>query len=236
MKLLFSFVCLSLWHVVTTASNTTRRLGWWHGNDDDDDDEACPIVTTVSELDLDAYASAPWYVHEQAVTTYLPAENNFCVTARYTPLERRTFWGYTIRVDNRAKNPANEEEDVGGILYAVQDSHEPGRLKVAPGVLPPFLAGPYWILDYAESTTDREGHALVIGGQPSVRTENGCRTRNRWITSSGGLWIFTRSPVRNDELVERLRNRLATEFGLDVTVLNPVDHSDAELCGYNAGD
>ena len=119
-------------------------------------------------------------------------------------------------------------------MYAAQSNpdNEPAKLEVAPGFLPRWFAGPYWILDYQEETDGLEGYALIIGGQPNVKTENGCRTKNRWITSSGGLWIFTRSPVRNEELVTMVKTKAAQEFGLDITVLNAVDHSDSELCGY----
>ena len=215
--------------VAASKSVYGRRLG------ESDDDEACPEISTFANFDrqaLEAYTSAKWYVHEQAVTTYLPKENNYCVTAEYEILPRKTFWGYTIRVNNNAKNLQGDE--FGGILYATQSDpkNEPAKLKVAPGFLPQFFAGPYWILDYQEEKDGKEGYALIVGGQPNVRTENGCKTKNRWITSSGGLWIFTRNSVRNDELVAMVKSKAANEFGLDVTVLNRVDHTDPNLCGY----
>lgn len=198
-------------------------------------DELCPVISTFPGFDdkaLASYTSGTWYVHEQAVTTYLPEENNYCVTVQYELIGRRTFWGYTIRVNNRAKNV--EGEDFGGRLYAAQTDkrNAPAKLEVAPGFLPRFLAGPYWILDYQEESEFGEGYALIIGGQPNVRTENGCRTKNRFITSSGGLWIFTRGQVRNEALLSMVRTKAEQEFGLDVTVLNTVDHTDKELCGY----
>lgn len=199
-------------------------------------EEACPEIKTFDGFDdraLAAYTTGTWYVHEQAVTTYLPEENNYCVTAEYELIGRRTFWGYTIRVNNRAKNLQGEE--FGGRLFAAQTDKDnaPAKLEVAPGFLPRFFAGPYWILDYAETSEFGEGYALIVGGQPSVRTENGCVTKNRWITSSGGLWIFTRSRVRNEELVAMVKTKAQEEFGLDVSVLNVVDHTDTNLCEYN---
>eukprot|EP00977_Amphora_coffeiformis_P022522 scaffold10926_cov163-Amphora_coffeaeformis.AAC.7 len=228
MKVSNSLYSIGLW----LASAQGRLVGL--ANDGEGDDEACSDITTLADFDLDAYASSKWYVHEQAVTAYLPKENNYCVTAEYTVMNHRTFWGYKVRVKNSAKNINGEE--FGGILYAAQNNDEPAKLKVAPGFLPQFLAGPYWILDYQEATAEQEGYALIIGGQPNVRRENGgCATKNRWITSSGGLWIFTRSTVRNQTLIDTLRERLANQYGLDVTVLNPVDHSDAALCGTDGG-
>ena len=226
MKLLFN---LAIYFSLFSSRGTLvhgRRLG---------DADECPEISTFVGFDrtaLESYTSGKWYVHEQAVTTYLPEENNFCVTAEYELIGRTTFWGYTIRVNNLAKNVDGDE--FGGRLYALQSDpdNEPAKLKVAPGFLPQFLAGPYWILDYQEAQDGQEGYALIVGGQPNVRTDNGCKTQNRWITSSGGLWIFSRSPVRNEALVTMVKNKAQNDFGLDVTILNPVDHSNTELCGY----
>lgn len=220
-NLLVSITVLGFAEGIRGRRQASRHL--WHN-----DEEACPEISTLEDFDVVSYTSAKWYVHEQAVTTYLPEENNFCVTAEYEILDQTTFWGYDIRVNNSAKNLDGDE--FGGILYAFQSDPEdtPAKLKVAPGFLPQFFAGPYWVLDYQEE----EGYALIIGGQPNVRTENGCKTKNRWITSSGGLWIFSRSHVRNETLVSIVKDKAENEFGLDVTILNPVDHSDVVLCGY----
>lgn len=216
-----------------------RRLG-----EDSDDVKPCPKITTDPAFDMEAlktYVSKRWFVHEQAVTTYLPIERNYCVTAEYKLLPSKTFWGYSLEVNNKAKNA--DGEDFGGILYAAQtnENTEPAKLEVAPGFLPRFLAGPYWILEYQESdeTSGEEGYALIIGGQPTVRTPadgpgglpGGCKTKNRWITSSGGLWIFTRSPVRNETLIAEIKERAVETYDLDVNVLNPVSHTAVD-CEY----
>lgn len=229
MKLICSLIVTVVTLLAVTRAADGRRLGA------STNDEECPPIRVLPNFDsqaLEAYTSATWYVHEQAVTTYLPEENNNCATAEYEIMNRKTFWGYTIRVRNSAKNADGDE--FGGRLYAFQSDPdtEPAKLNVAPGFLPKWFAGPYWILDYQETQNGQEGYALIVGGQPNVRTENGCKTNNRWITSSGGLWIFTRSPVRNEELVTMVKNKAQNEFGLDVTILNPVDHTNQQLCGY----
>mmetsp|Transcript_3469 Transcript_3469/g.9874 ORF Transcript_3469/g.9874 Transcript_3469/m.9874 type:complete len:232 (-) Transcript_3469:74-769(-) len=197
------------------------------------EEEACPRIgknTNFNQESLAAYVSGEWYVHEQAVTTYLPEGRNYCVTASYKQIPR-TFWGYTIEVNNQAKN-ANGET-FGGILAAAQTNpqEDPSKLEVAPGFLPRFLAGLYWILEFQQEEEDGEEWALIVGGQPDVRTENGCKTKNRFITSSGGLWIFTRSSERNDDLIEKIKTIAVDKYELDTTVLNFVNQT-ASFCGY----
>merc|ERR1712013_707878 len=45
-----------------------------------------------------------------------------------------------------------------------------------------------------------------------------------------GLWIFSRSPVRDEALIESVRE-IASDAGFDITVLNDVSHED---CGDDA--
>ena len=113
-------------------------------------EETCPPArfTTDQDVVLEEYASKVWYVKEQAPTTYLPISRNFCVTAAYRLLDRPTpFWGYTIEVSNQAQDA--EGNRYGGTIYAAE-KNGPSKLEVAPGFLPRFLAGPYYIVDYNE--------------------------------------------------------------------------------------
>ena len=185
----------------------------------------CPTLTTVEGFDIEAYTDGTWYVQQQAETTYLRADRNFCVTADYTIRDEPTWpWGYTIDVNNRAEDINGNE--FGGKIFARQDgSDDPAKLKVVPGFLPPLFAGPYWIIAYEEG---ENGYALVSGGQPTIRTENGCKTGNNVFTSSGGLWILTRKSQRDDDLVEAVRT-MAKGFELDLTILNDVKQDN---CNY----
>ena len=188
-------------------------------------EETCPPArfTTDQDVVLEEYASKVWYVHEQAPTTYLPISRNFCVTAEYKLLDRPTpFWGYTIEVSNQAQDV--EGNRYGGTIYAAEKSG-PSKLEVAPGFLPRFLAGPYYIVDYNKG----EGYAIVVGGEPNVKSNGKCKTKNRWINSSGGLWIFTRESARNEDLILKVRNEAEKTFGLDTSILNRVDHTN---CNY----
>ena len=208
-----------------------RRLG--ENEEQNQQEENCPPARfkTKEDISLEEYTSRKWYVHEQAETTYLPKSRNYCVTAEYKLLDKPTpFFVYTIEVTNTAQDK-ERKSTYGGTIYAAEtNENDPSKLEVAPGFLPRFLAGPYWIVDYDET----EGYALVIGGSPQVRNkETGkCRTNNRWITSSGGLWIFTRESVRNDALIEKVKG-IAADLGLDTSVLNTVDHDN---CQYDEAD
>ena len=199
---------------------------------DPNEETSCPPAgfATAQNVDLEAYASNPWYVQEQAPTTYLPESRNYCVTASYKLLDEPTWpWGYSIEVTNKAQDL--QKNTYGGTIYAAQKDG-PSKLEVAPGFLPRFLAGPYYILDYQEEG-ELGGYALIIGGVPDYKSDNGrCRTNNKWINSSGGLWIFTREVNPDSALIDMVRQK-AENMGLDTTVLNVVDHSN---CDYEFDD
>ena len=198
--------------------------------------QACLPVTTVENFDLDQYASAPWYVQQQAENTYTSREQNRCVTAQYKRKEDtafswfrpRSWWGYTVDVFNYAENESGNS--IGGNLCADYDRNIPSQLKVAPCFLPKYFAGPYWIVDYREGD---DGYALISGGQPSnlVEGENSgcgadgnspcCKTGDG--INNSGLWIFTRQPNPSDALVEEVR-AIAKQKGFSTSVLFDVTH------------
>jgi len=74
--------------------------------------EECKEVTTISPFDQAAYASAPWYVQQQAVTQYLPTSRNYCTKAEYEVLDKATSpWGYTIKVKNSDADSSGKTRD-----------------------------------------------------------------------------------------------------------------------------
>lgn len=177
-------------------------------------EQTCKTVETVENFNVTEYASAPWYIHQQAVTRYSPIEQNYCTRAQYT-ISDSAIWGYTVAVNNEAENAGGEQ--FGGPLCALQQGDSASKLAVAPCFLPPKLfAGPYWVVAYNET----EGYALISGGQPTIPGEGaGCRTGTG--TNNAGLWIFSRSQERDDELIEKVRN-IAETAGFDLSVLNNV--------------
>ena len=138
-------------------------------------------------------------------------------------------------VFNQARDSSNAFRIQGGNLCAYQTNPdtdtEMAKLAVAPCFLPKRFAGPYWIVAYDEV----KGYALISGGQPDLPSYNsnnefmGCTT-GRGVNNSG-LWIFSRSFVRDEELVEEVMD-IAKGLGFDVSVLNDVDQS-ASLCGWS---
>lgn len=190
----------------------------------------CKVVETVEDFNITEYAQAPWYIHQQAENSYSPIEQNYCVRAKYIVPGGKVGWfGYSVEVNNQAQNEDGDE--FGGKLCAYQpDDEVPSKLAVAPCWLPKLFAGPYWIVAYNET----EGYALVSGGQPDEvvfdgngTTVVGCRTGTG--TNNAGLWIFSRSYVRNEELIETVRE-IARDAGFDTSVLNNVNQTN---CGWD---
>lgn len=152
-------------------------------------------------------------------TEYLPKSENYCVFAEYNLRERRTLLGYDIDVHNQAQTKDGKVVDSGNLLNAQIVDEKRGKLVVGPYFVPPFLAGPYWVVEYSEA----EGYALISGGAPTLEGNDGkCRT-GRGVNDSG-LWIFLRKEERDEALVAKVR-ALAEAKGFDVNVLNDVYHS-----------
>eukprot|EP00578_Thalassiosira_sp_NH16_P004098 CAMPEP_0181137158 /NCGR_PEP_ID=MMETSP1071-20121207/33563_1 /TAXON_ID=35127 /ORGANISM="Thalassiosira sp., Strain NH16" /LENGTH=209 /DNA_ID=CAMNT_0023223907 /DNA_START=544 /DNA_END=1173 /DNA_ORIENTATION=- len=189
--------------------------------------QTCKEVTTVENFDINAYASAKWYIQQQAVTAYQSESRNYCVSAEYTVKDRPSpVFGYTVGVHNRDGDANGNMRD--GNICAVSDPNTPSKLKVAPCFLPQSLAGPYWVVAYDETS----GYALVSGGQPTEVGENGgCRTGAG--VNNSGLWIFTRSQQRDEGLIDEVRN-IAEDAGFDLSVLNDVDQSNCDEQGFTS--
>ncbi len=192
----------------------------------------CPIVKTVENFDISEYASAKWYVHQQAEISYLPKDYNYCVSAQYTVREVATTpWGYTVDVLNQSQNKNGYKTK--SELCAYQTTASPSKLGVGKCWLAKSSTGPYWVVAYDET----EGYALVSGGQPKVPVDPndlslGCRTGTG--KNNSGLWIMSRSQERDENLITKVRT-IASEAGFDVTVLNDVVQTDCDVCKDNEG-
>lgn len=183
-------------------------------------EQQCKTVDTVSGFDLETYASRPWYIHQQAEIEYAPLEQNFCVKAEYTIRNSHTFWGYSVDVLNYAQDVNGAE--FGGPLCAFQEKENLSKLNVAPCFLPKIFSGPYWVVAYDED----QGYALISGGQPTIPSGDGCKTGDG--VNGSGLWIFSRSPTRDESLISTVR-AIAQDKGFDLSVLNDVQQ---EECVY----
>jgi len=173
----------------------------------------------MQNFDLTTFVSKTWYIQQQAETKYLPKTENYCVSAAYAILDKKTLLGYDVQVHNIAYEKDGKIHDSGNLIAAKIIDAKTGKLAVAPYFLPTFLAGAYWVIDYDES----DGYALISGGPPTLEGENGlCRTGSG--VNSAGLWIFTRQQTRNEDLVQKVR-QIAKRKGFDLSVLSDVDQS-----------
>ena len=99
--------------------------------------------------------------------------------------EKKSFGGYEVGVHNHAEEVDGTVHDSGDKICAKgTDDEDTANLKVVPCFLPTFLVGPYWVLAYDED----EGYALVSGGQPTIKTPDGCKNGSG--TNNSGLWMF----------------------------------------------
>lgn len=147
------------------------------------------------------------------------------------PPSSSVYAEYTIKSPNSlaVHNYANER-GVNDIIHDAQlcalindPAGDPGRLAVGPCLfffefLEQFIYGPYFIVAYDEA----EGYALVSGGSPTVPTKDGLCTTQRGFNNAG-LWVFSRSNVRNEALIQKVRG-IAVSKGFDVDVLEDVQH------------
>ena len=153
----------------------------------------------------------------------LPASRNYCVTAEYSR-KKSNLLGWQIAVDNRDQSADgtvhDSTSDLLGIgLCAKATNASAGKLEVGPCFVPPAFAGPYYVLKFDAA----EGWAVVVGGQPTIPTHGGlCQTSRH---SNNGLWIFSRKQQRNETVVS-LARQLITRNGIDVAVLNDIDHTN----------
>ena len=106
------------------------------------------------------------------------------------------------------ENGPNQIIHEANLCATVQDPvNNPGRLAVGPCFLMGFMYGPYFIVAYNEA----EGWALISGGSPTQPTKNGlCKTGTGF--NNAGLWIFSRSNVRDEALIAKVRG-VAVEKG-----------------------
>jgi len=209
----------ALAHLLVAATIMVAAAGTAVAEDD------CKAVKTQTGFNLAAYAAKPWYIQQQMATTYLPATEDYCVSAQYQILPKPTLLGYSVQVHNIAQEKDGTVHDSGDKICAYSaDAQDAAKLAVAPCLLPKVAAGPYWVLEYDES----EGYSLISGGQPTHKGTDGCRTGTG--VNDAGLWIFTRQQQRNDELVQKVRE-LAKNQGFDLSVLNDVNQTSCKPVG-----
>lgn len=187
----------------------------------------CPQVITQTDFNLSEYVRSSWYVHAQQPTSYLPVENNYCVVATYDVADKDknqiSVYNYARRksVDGKNVNARNMR-----LCASVNSCFNPSKLEVNLCWLPKFFAGPYWVLAAGPSPA-KYTWAIVSAGQPTERLLK--RGNDRRICGSSGLWLFSRSPQRNQTQID-MQLSLIRALGVRTDLLMPVIQKD---CAYS---
>ena len=192
----------------------------------------CPLVNTQTNFNLTEYVRDRWYIQQQQITTYLPLEENYCVTAKYNISDRKIlgYKGVVLNVYNYANlNKVNGEEanKHNQVLCArVPNKTNPSKLLVAPCFLPNVFAGDYWVVA-AGPTSDNYEWAIVSGGQPTVQYKDGCTTKTTG-SNGAGFWYFSRVPSASHSVIKKL-NKIAKSKGYTLSQLHNVTQAN---CSY----
>jgi len=197
----------------------------------------CKTVQTLDEFDIVQYASKKWYSHQQRPVQFNSETYFYCISAEYSFLDPSNAPfeplgienGFDIKVFNKGQdvdgNVVTSDDEIaeGGIpvpspLCAGQSVFEGDKnseLTIGFCAIPAlsFRQSNYWVLAYDEE----EGAALIAGGQPDTPNSNGDGLCT-YSDNIKGLWIFTRSPVRDEALIEKYRN-IARENGIDPSMM-----------------
>lgn len=176
-------------------------------------------ISTDPSFDIDQYAKGTWYVHQQTNPHYLWGSKDFCVHANYTKLETCNYFDFKISQYARDASGC-EFPDVD---YGVQTDEEAGKLAISPTNDRRRLTKPYWVVAHDQE----RGFAIVSTGQPYILIQPGLCMGGLFGLNDSRMWIYTRSPVRDDALLEEARC-IATRNGLDTSLLNDVDQTNCD--------
>jgi len=205
----------------------------------------CKTVQTLDEFEIEQYISKKWYSQQQRPVQFNSEALFYCITAEYSFLDSTDdplaiTNGFDVKVFNKG-------QDVDGNIFTSDDEFAEGGVPVPSGLcagqkvfdgdkdseltvgfcsISVFAFGPsnYWVLAYDEE----EGAALIAGGQPDTPNSNGDGLCT-YSDPISGLWIFTRSPVRNETLIEKYRG-IAIDNGIDPSMMKDVAQED---CAYS---
>merc|ERR1711939_142487 len=196
----------------------------------------CKPVTVQPNFNLTKFVGLhKWFIHKEMTIKYLPINERYCVVATYTQKDATHVKVHNYANLNHTNGPVDDSDvhvkSLGGICGISKDKTTPAKLEVGPcylSVISRFAFGPYWVV--AAGGLDCVGAdcpqpedyewALVSGGQPTHETAGGCTTGDG--INHSGLWIFTKSNVRNETLLEKIEG-IAKDKGFDTSVLKDVD-------------
>ena len=194
--------------------------------------QKCTIVNTQPNFNLTEYIRERWYIQKQQITSYLPLNENYCVTAKYNISDKKIigYKGVVLNVYNYAnlyKVNGKQANKYNQVLCArVPNKTNPSKLLVAPCFLPNVFAGDYWVIA-AGPESDNYEWAIVSGGQPTVRYKDGCTTKTDG-SNGAGFWYFSRVPMASNNVIKKL-NKIAKSKGYTLSQLHNVTQKN---CSY----
>lgn len=202
------------------------------------DKPICQALDVQTDVDLDEWTRATWYIQEQQVNGYQPMEDLYCVAATYargTGARVPFFRGKVISVYNYANvgvvnGPLTPGVAGNQTLCArLKDPSQPGKLSVAPCFLPNALSGPYWIIAIGKSADGKYDWAIVIAGEPTEADGTGCTTKTEGINGAG-LWLLSRRPVAPAATISAMKDALEAQ-GVSTMQLRKVEQKDCLYTG-----
>lgn len=200
-------------------------------------DASCPSVETVGSknFNLTEWVRKTWYIQEQQIVQYQQPKDFYCVAATYD-LRGDTvpfFHGTVVTVYNYANvgavNGPNQNANNMTLCGRAVNEQDTSKLAVAPCFLPNILAGPYWVIGIGEQRSGEYDWAVVIGGEPSVKWDDGCTTKEEG-TNGAGLWLFSREPMASKEDMNAM-HALLEKKGIARSRLHTVAQAGCKYAG-----
>lgn len=184
-------------------------------------------------VNLTEYIRKTWYIQKQQINGYQPRNSLNCVLATYNidtyskvPFFNKTVLSVYNYANINGVNGLNENN--GSILCArVKNDTQPEKLLVAPCFLPNLFGGPYWIVAAGPISNNYEW-SIVIGGQPTVKYNDTCTTKEYGINNSG-LWLLSRERQLNKTKLDYLYRILRSK---NITTSRLLDVNQTG-CSYN---
>jgi lipocalin len=186
-------------------------------------------------FNLTAWVEHEWYTQQQMPTVFQPKENLFCVRAYYDAVSPDELDVLLTDNEGGVTGPNNEPGSMGFTHKMIINDpvNAPSKMKLGAGFLPPSSYGDYWVLFAGPGGSSGYDYGVVSAGPPmnfGERDPNGngtffgCIAGNDRELNGAGLWLFTREPEPDREVVEMLRNK-TIELGFDLSILEPVEHT-----------
>tara|TARA_B100000989_G_scaffold161062_1_gene120253 strand:+ start:646 stop:1317 length:672 start_codon:yes stop_codon:yes gene_type:complete len=158
----------------------------------------CPIVEPMTGFNTTEYIRGTWFIQQQQITGYQPAETLFCVAQTLDSTNKTVpfFSGNVVLVYNYgnvgAVNGPSENRNNFTLCARQPNENLPSQIINAPCFLPNTFAGPYWVIAAGPSSFNYSW-AIVSGGPPTVKYKDGNCSTKQTGTNGSGLWLFTRA-------------------------------------------